>query len=432
MSAPYLATSTLQADTHQALLALETAWALTPTGPVDHPHFFTGRVARPEVMAAGLLTVADVAATRYLDLSALASRDPVVTASGDRLRMESFSACNGVQARFDLLPDGIESGEIGFGTTNVDVSDELRAALAAMPRTERMEVHVGADAVHVHTSAEALTQERVELPARWVRGFGEVPALTAQMRLVTQLRAPEAMAFLARLPRTSPGPSIGLARTPRGLEPVPASAATVTLAGTARLSALRRIMRHITSLDVYGHPSGASAWVAHLPGGRVSLAITAQPYRGFSGEGQLLADLTGATGSGGARLLEHLAWEPVIDPAWLAQAAAMTRPEVDAALAELAASGRVGYDLSESAWFHRELPHDPDAVGRDHPRLVKARELAAAARRDAEHWVVGEGGHTHWVTLEPEATCTCPWFTRYRGHRGPCSHVLAAQLAQRG
>jgi SWIM zinc finger len=27
--------------------------------------------------------------------------------------------------------------------------------------------------------------------------------------------------------------------------------------------------------------------------------------------------------------------------------------------------------------------------------------------------------------------CTCPWFARHRGDRGPCKHVLAAELARR-
>jgi predicted nucleic acid-binding Zn finger protein len=25
--------------------------------------------------------------------------------------------------------------------------------------------------------------------------------------------------------------------------------------------------------------------------------------------------------------------------------------------------------------------------------------------------------------------CTCPWFARHQGERGPCKHVLAAQAA---
>lgn len=97
--------STLDAEPS---LELETGLGLTPLGSIDHPQFFSGLVTRPDVTAAGILTVADVSTTTYLDLSALAAtRDPVVTASGDRIRFESFSGCNGVYAVYDLLADGI-------------------------------------------------------------------------------------------------------------------------------------------------------------------------------------------------------------------------------------------------------------------------------------------------------------------------------------
>jgi uncharacterized Zn finger protein len=37
---------------------------------------------------------------------------------------------------------------------------------------------------------------------------------------------------------------------------------------------------------------------------------------------------------------------------------------------------------------------------------------------------------THRVRLgEGVPRCTCPWFAKHQGDRGPCKHVLAAQLA---
>ena len=38
-------------------------------------------------------------------------------------------------------------------------------------------------------------------------------------------------------------------------------------------------------------------------------------------------------------------------------------------------------------------------------------------------------GVSHRVRLGPDgARCTCPWFARHQGQRGPCKHVLAVQL----
>lgn len=421
------------------LLELETGIGLTPVGLVDHPQFFSGLVARPDVLASGILAVADVATTTYLDLSALAaSRDPVVTASGDRVRFESFSGCNGVHARFDLLDSGIDSGEIGFGTTNVDVNLPLRSALAALPRHELMHLAVGADALRVSTPSATHEERKVELPQRWVRGFAEVPTILAGMTPVAEATGSQVMTFLAGLPRGTPGPTVGVAPGPRGMRvTAPGLAGAATLAGTARLTSLRRIMRHIRRLTAWSHEAGYSGWVAEVDGGRVTVVVSPQPYRGFSGEGQLLSALSGAGPSGAGssrgalRVLEHLAWEPVIDASVLARETGLSVGEVGSALAVLAASGKVGYDASDRAYFHREIPYDDDAVARDHPRLTRARELVAAGSvaRDGARFVVGETGHQHWVSLETAgATCTCRWFTRYGGGRGPCSHILAAML----
>src|SRR4051812_47484286 len=86
--------------THDKLV-LQTAAGMTPQGLVANPVFYRGSVTRPDVAAAGLLSLVEVASTRYFNPipGGFASLDPIVTANGDRLRCEAFSACNGVYAR---------------------------------------------------------------------------------------------------------------------------------------------------------------------------------------------------------------------------------------------------------------------------------------------------------------------------------------------
>jgi hypothetical protein len=111
------------------------------------------------------------------------------------------------------------------------------------------------------------------------------------------------------------------------------------------------------------------------------------------------------------------------------------RTRVRTALGALGAAGRVGYDLAESAYFHRELPYDRAVLQKMHPRLLGARELveqgavrfhedgAATVRsEDADYVVRVEGSIAH---------CTCAWFAKHRGERGPCKHVLAVEHARR-
>jgi hypothetical protein len=100
-------------------------------------------------------------------------------------------------------------------------------------------------------------------------------------------------------------------------------------------------MRHVTTLSVWSHDSGASGWVAEVDGGRITLLISPQPYRGFSGEGQLLTALSGSRDSADAAgVLEHLAWEPLIDPTWITLETSLDERRVTTALAELEPPGR--------------------------------------------------------------------------------------------
>ncbi len=115
----------------------------------------------------------------------------------------------------------------------------------------------------------------------------------------------------------------------------------------------------------------------------------------------------------------------------------MERSAVRAALAKLGARGLVGYDLSEGAYFRRELPFDLSKVEKLQPRLLDARKLLAENRVQistknealVEAWVRGTDCE-HCVKITAEgARCTCQWFAKHPGDRGPCKHILAVQIA---
>ncbi|GAA4286397.1 SWIM zinc finger family protein [Georgenia daeguensis] len=435
----YLGPSRLLDRGSDSELALATALGLTPGGVVDHPRFFSGFLARPEVVAAGLLALADVAAARYVDPSfSLLALDPVITAGGTMLRAESFSACNGVYARLDLDGESFDTGEIGFGTTNVALNDPLRTALAGLRRTELVRLEVGADGLSLETPDQAHVERKVKLPDRWVRGFAETPVIAAAMRHVATLTRPQATNLLVGLPNgTPPGPTLHLAQAPGGLRPVPrAAAGAVRLAGTRRLTAYRRLLRFFTRLDVYAYDGGASAWVFALPGGAFTLMLSPEPYRGFSGEGGLLHDLARAGGATdqddvAGELLPLLAWQQRLDPDELATYAGVPVTAVRHGLGVVAASGRLGFDLTARTYFHRELPLDAKRVEKDNPRLKAARALVAGGAVVATEggWRVTGPKSVHWVRGDAaRPSCTCLWWAKYAGSRGPCKHVLAVQL----
>lgn len=427
-------------------LVLQTALGLTPDGLVAHPVFFSGHVRRPDVAAAGLRCLVEIASTRYFNPipGGFASLDPIVTAQGDRLRCEAFSACNGVHARLDLLGDSLDgSRAIGFGTTNIDINAPLALALAGIGREDALHLSVGPDRIDFTTGDARHTERQVALPERWVRALAETQCIASGMALRAELDGVAWRRFAQGLSLSGgsgAGATLWALPSPGGLrqtaKPQPGA---VPLPGTARLGAVRRVQHLVQSVRVHAPevtastPSAVSAWEFQLPGARLVLMLSPEPWRGFSGEGAVLASLGRAQSADAQTLASLLAWEPRIDPATLAEEARMPTQRVADALNVLAVHGQVGFDLHEQAYFHRQLPHGEDRLSLNYPRLKAAKQLLAdgAVRSvDGGHVVQGEHGIYRVTPHEGRWQCTCHFELKYRGHRGPCKHALAVQLMQ--
>ncbi len=422
-------------------LTFATSGGVTEAGPAVHPYFFSGLLADPVPAALGMLACAAVARARYFrppNVIAI-SRDPVVTSNEDRLRFESFSGCCGVHARLDLLPEALAGAPVSSGTTNVDFNEPMRAALGGAALQGPLRLSVGRDLVAVTTGEASAVERSVPLPGRWLKGFGEVQALSRQMRQVGELAGVDAQRFLRGIPGTARRP---LWAAPAGqtlaLSTVPRPGAAC-IAGPDRLRELRPLLRHVRRLRVYGPPVDAaaqampSAWEVDLGAVRFTLTLSPEVYRGFSGEGALLGTLADDNVADDADLIGVLlAWDPRIDVGRLSAEAGLPAIRVTAALSYLAACGRVGYDLAEQGFFHRELPFGAAALEAMHPRLADARALisSGAVTPAAGGALVRSGEAEHRVTFaEPHDRCTCPWWGKHQGARGPCKHVLAARMA---
>ncbi|MBO2453262.1 SWIM zinc finger family protein [Actinomadura barringtoniae] len=470
----YARPSTLTEDA----LGLSTSGGTTTTGAATHPHFFSGLLTQAAPAAAALTGLADVAQTRYHQPQPTAMRDPVVTCNGDRLRMESFSACCGVYARLDVLEGALDGDVVELGTTNVDVNGPLREALARVGGSDPLHLAVGADEMAVTTLDGAVVEKKVPLPDRWLRGFAEVQVIAAAFDLRAELTGPDAVRFLRGLPRgtrevlwaTPAGRTLRLASRP--------SPGAVCLPGPDRLRTMIPLLRFARSLRAYGPAVSAgdnpvaSAWELELPGMRYVLTLSPEVRRGFSGEGAVLDALITDEAAGDADLIGALlAFEPRVEPDLLAERAGLDIARVRAALTQLGTSGRVGYDTAEAAHFHRELPYDPDRVAAMNPRLRSARALVddgavafttrdpatsapATGDRATGDLTAGDSTTVAPTTSDPttsdlaivtvdgrprqvrfdgdRASCTCPWWSDHNGSRGPCKHVLAARMVRAG
>ncbi len=437
----YLGPSMVSQHDGRAEVSLATSGGRSP-----NPYFFTGFLGAPRQTAQALLVVAEVARTRYYEppnmvAARIAAADPVVTSNVDRLRFESFSACAGVYARLDLEPGVLDGKPREWGTTNVDFNPPMRAALARVHDDEAMLMHVGLDEVRLTTLSGSAVEKKVPLPDRWLKGFAEVQVASAQMLLLHELPAVKGRRFLQSLPRTKSRSVAWAVPAGGGLRlSSRAGDAAVCLAGPERLRLLEKVLPFAKTLRAYGPPPSRTAratpsvWEVELEGARLVFALSPELFRGFSGEGGVLSDLSSADEEDVDAVAETLHGDPEIDTSEVARVTGLARSSVQTALGVLGAAGRVGYDLAHGAYFHRELPYDRAALEKMHPRLLGARELVeqGAVTLSGDSATVRSGDAEYVVRIEDGvARCTCPWFARHRGERGPCKHVLAVEHARR-
>ena len=432
-------------------LALALAPALTPAGIVDDPIFFKGLASYPQVLARGLLVLADITSTRYFNYTPVAQRDPVLSAQGEMLRAECFSACNGVYARLDLLQSGFD-GKIDFGTTNVDIGMELRTALANINQNDKLHVSIGNEGLTTHrvskinekiSSLEKSVHERaVQMPDRWIRALGNSAEIHKNMKSIFTLKGAHAQAFVTSLPPATGKNQSGWVTPSRiGAKIVPnKSADAAYVSGLHRLSALKRVMTNISAMTFYmplDNEPGQSMVEVELPSCRLTLSLTAEAWQGYSGEGALLASLAQSDVLEDAESISSmLEFDAIIDEMQIAERWNMDKGRVQTALALLAVSGKLGFDAHDNAYFHRELPDDPNRVLKDNPRLVAARKLIDAVKSIGKNqWTVRSNESDYRVYYDSprgaqEAKCTCTWYLNHQNKRGPCKHILAVQLKE--
>jgi hypothetical protein len=418
------------------------------TEPAEHPFFFDGRMRQPQVAASMLLTLAKVVSTRFWMPLNPALLDPVVTSSEELLRFEGFSSCCGVYARADLEAPTFEADIQGRGTTNVDFNSTMRGALAQVRNSDTVRLAVGAEGVHLTQADKTVIEKKVKLPFRWIKGFTEVQAYLPGLKKRFAIPAAEAVRFVRGLPHGgSPKQAAWVTELGRGLRLSQRdSKGAIRVTGTDRIRILEPMLMHARELQVWADDSSAvSAWEVLFETGRFTILISPELSRGFSGEGQMLERLAG-TGASAAlpQVKAALRWQARIDAADVCARSGLMAEEVASALAVLGSRGLVGFDLARGAYFHRELPFDMDKVEALHPRLVQARKLVAEKLvRIVQQTGVGDDLRVeayvqgtdvdHRVRLQPEGDkCTCPWYGKHQGDRGPCKHVLATRIVVGG
>lgn len=428
-------------------LALSIAPALTPNGVENDPLFFNGEIIYPTIVSGGLLVLADIVSTRYFKYVPVAQRDPILSAQGDILRAECFSACNGVYARMDLFQSALD-GEILYGTTNVDIGSNLRKSLFNVKQGDRLKFRIGDDgwkALHSkNLDGSVLTdiniQRPVKMPDRWVRALGNCAMLHQNMEYKFHIEGMQAKSFIVMLPAATGKERSGwLTPTKTGVMLKPKEEKnSVYISGLHRLSALKRIMSNVNAVYFYapndGEPGQMMIEVC-MTGANITLSLTAKSYEGYSGEGALLDSLsTPKILECADKIDDILNFESRLDIDKISKSIGIVKNDMNDAMELLAVSGKLGFDVRDRAFFHRELPDDPDRVLKDNPRLVGAKKLVEDTEYiDDNIWHVKSGDTTYRVIFPTDenlenAKCTCTWYLKHQNDRGPCKHILAVKL----
>ena len=428
-------------------LALSIAPALTPNGVENDPLFFNGEIIYPTIVSGGLLVLADIVSTRYFKYVPVAQRDPILSAQGDILRAECFSACNGVYARMDLFQSALD-GEILYGTTNVDIGSNLRKSLFNVKQGDRLKFRIGDDgwkALHSkNLDGSVLTdihiQRPVKMPDRWVRALGNCAVLHQNMEYKFHIEGIQAKSFIAMLPAATGKEKSGwLTPTKTGVMLKPKEEKnSVYISGLHRLSALKRIMSNVNAVYFHapndGEPGQMMIEVC-MTGANITLSLTAKSYEGYSGEGALLDSLSTPKILECADKIDNiLNFESRLDIDKISKTIGIVKNDMNDAMELLAVSGKLGFDVREKSFFHRELPDDPDRVLKDNPRLVGAKKLVEDTEYiDDNIWHVKSGDTTYRVIYPTDenlenAKCTCTWYLKHQNSRGPCKHILAVKL----
>ena len=406
----------------------------------DIPCFFWGNVGQPFILARCLIALSNIVKSSFslspFQMALL--KDPIVTAGNGRLRFEGFSHCAGVYARVDVLPDGLDGEFLENGTTNVDFNQPMITALGSIRPNERIMLSVGEKEVGLYKEEKKVVERKVPLPVKWIKGLGTVQIYLSESEKQHTFNKIQTQQLFRGMPK-------GVVKSDyylivRGNKPMFSpvkSADAVCIGGLHRLRLLEPLLPYIDSMQVFPHPNMQSTtWQLYMGNIRFSFSLSRESWRGYSGEGAVLNSLTTEVSDEWIDALDKYAYaNQSFNATILALEENLSLSRADNLTGRLAAMGLLGYDLDENEFFYRRLPFKLSRILGLNPRMKNAEKLIEDGKVEilnnskvrTEARVEGTGVHHTVILEEGKERCTCEWFSKYQGERGPCKHVLAVK-----
>lgn len=402
------------------------------------PCFFWGSLTDPYVTAKCWTTIAKVVRTSFGPVPP-SLRDPIVSAGAERLRFEGFSSCNGVYVRLDMKPEAVDGEFIANGTTNVDFNEPMLNALNAIQKNEKVTLAVGQKDVQVITEKAKVTEKKVTLPMRWIKGLTSVQLYLAGMDFKFELSKIQTVQLFQSLPKGNvKGDFYITKRSGKFMFSTLETNDSVRIGGVHRLRLLEGILAIVDKLYVYeSYDKQTCAVVCEFGKMQLLMAFSPDAFRGFSGEGNVLETMTENVPVEWVYGLNSLLKSnETFDPTLLSIETDIDFGTMDNLTSSLSSMGLLGYDVTDQKHFYRRLPFKTERILSLNPRLKNARKLIdnediQILKRSGNHIEaqVKGTGVTHRVIIDgTNQHCTCNWFTAYQGKRGICKHILAVKM----
>jgi hypothetical protein len=421
--------------------------------------------------------------------------DPVITVHPDRVFFEAFSQDQSVYALLVAERELFETeGEVRCGTTNVDFTAWLWAALGEMRSSRQTWLCVEPQGFEVATAgAGGRFEQKVELPDSWVRGFLQVQAAMSLPGTRVAARPVDLLAALRFLrftkakvsPRAlryefEPGRPVRIVLEPWE-EVIPLKDAdhnyeelrVIRTWGRRRLRLLEPLLPYADGVVIYLKGRALPSFYAvQFPGLTLLLGLSGWSEQGWTGAGSFdLLMRTGAVETDMiARAVEWSRERNVARLDDLATGLGLPRDEAAQLMTRLCRQGRAIYDLERREFRFRDLFEEPVDEAKLFPpdsRQEEARWLLAKGqvaatqcepretrkikklpqpdgghiKKEVSYWewhVAGKAGDQAVEIVVRDAgqiifgTCGCPFFKENLLNRGPCTHMMALLAASEG
>jgi len=413
--------------------------------------------------------------------------DPVITVHPDRLFFEAFSQDQSVYAMVIVDPAMLATeGEVATGTTNVDFTAWLWAALSELRSSRETWLRIGAEGFEVKTKGSGgRFEQKVDLPDNWVRGFLQVAGAMAMPGTRLTVRPADLLAAIRFLrytkaklsPRAlryefTPGQEARIVLEPwehvvplRGSEHNYTEPRTIRTWGRRRLKLIEPLLPFATSVDIYlKGRSLPSFYAVKLPDLTFVLGLSGWSDQSWtdSGSFDLLSDTAPVSNELLGQVLHQLSTRFHASTKELAAGLRQPPEVLWRACERLCRQGRAIFDVESRDFRHRELFEEPiDEVKLFPPdeRLERAKELLAQnavpfaqcepqetrktktlktpngpVTREIVYrdWRVtgGVGAEKTEIVVGDAGriifgTCSCAFFQEHLLGKGPCEHMIA-------